>query len=240
MDKFSLYVPNFLPREEFFDPKHNQTCIGCGVSLAVRLVGKAAEGLLHKAVCERQSAAELFGVTSDAAFLKLKQGKQTTIICLDDEPENSLDSAVKKTLPGIAVAEGFQYVATACPSYPFDLFEKVQRALESQGNAYLHILCPCPSAWQYKTEDTVKVGFWAVESLAFPLYEVAAGFYNMTVKTLKPRPLSEYLSAQARFAKATEKQLAAAGKQVEKEYGKLLENIQSGIAYTYETTGAVY
>ena len=240
MDKFSLYVPNFLPAEEYVDPKHNQTCIGCGVSLAVRLVGKAVQRLLSKAVCERRSGSELFGSATDAAFLRIKQGKHEMVLCLDDEPENSLDGAVEKKLPGIAVAEGFVYVATACPSYPFDVYDKVKRALEADGNSYIHMLCPCPAAWQYKTEDTVKVGFWAVESRAFPLYEVARGFYNQTVKIIKPRPLADYISAQARFAGVTDKQMKTAEGVVEKGYGRLLERIQSGINYTFETTGKVY
>ncbi len=226
MDKYSLYVPNFLPAGEYFDSKHNQTCIGCGVSLAVRLVGKAAENLLGKASCERGTGSALFGCTTDAAVLKIKQGKKELIICLDDEPEGTLKQAVHKNLPAVAVAEGVKYVATACPSYPFDLLEKAKRALEADGSAYIHILCPCPAAWQYPTEDTVKVGFSAVESRAFPLYEVGSGYYNLTVTTMNPRPVSEYIRAQGRFSSATDKDIKSAQSTVEKEYKKLLENIQ--------------
>ncbi|MCP4716440.1 MAG: hypothetical protein GY868_15070 [Deltaproteobacteria bacterium] len=226
MDKFSLMVPNFLPSQEFFDSKKNQTCPGCGVSLAVRVVGKAVEKLLSKAVCERAAGAELFGVKTDAAMLTIKKGKSKVIICLDDEPEAKLDGAVKKQLPAIAIAEGFKYVATACSSYPFDLYDKVKKALETEGSSYIHILCPCPSGWLYSTEDTIKVGFWAVESLAFPLYEVGSGFYNLTVKVMQPRGLGEYIKAQGRFEKVTAQQLKSAGAVVEKEYKKLLENIQ--------------
>jgi pyruvate ferredoxin oxidoreductase beta subunit len=102
----------------------------------------------------------------------------------------------------------------------------MKRALETNGKSYIHILCPCPAGWQFETEDTVKVGFWAVESLAFPLYEVGSGFYNLTIRTLKPRPLADYISAQGRFTDVTDKQIKAAGAKIEKEYKKLLENIQ--------------
>jgi pyruvate/2-oxoacid:ferredoxin oxidoreductase beta subunit len=226
MDKFSLMVPNFIPAQEYFDPQHGETCIGCGVSLAARLVGKALEKSCAGAVCERRSGADLFGVKTDAAFMRIKKGKAELIICFDDEPSNALQDALVKKLPAVAVAEGIAYVATACPSYPFDLMEKVKRAMDADGSAYIHILTPCPSAWQYPTENTVKVGFKAVESCAFPLYEVASGFYNLTNTTLKPRSVEEYIRAQGRFEKATDAQVKSAAATVEKEYKKLLEKAQ--------------
>src|SRR5512139_2953501 len=42
----------------------------------------------------------------------------------------------KKNMPAIAAAHGIPYVATACPSYPFDLFDKIKRAKEIDGPAY--------------------------------------------------------------------------------------------------------
>ncbi len=226
MDKYSLMVPNFIPAQEYFDPKHGETCIGCGVSLAARLAGKALGKALAGAVCERRKGADLFGVKTDAAFMRVKKGRAELIICFDDEPSNALQDALVKKLPAVAVAEGVAYVATACPSYPFDLMEKVKRAMEADGSAYIHILAPCPSAWKYPTENTVKVGFKAVESLAFPLYEAASGFYNLTNTTLKPRSVEEYIRAQGRFEKATAAQVKSAAATVEKEYKKLLEKVQ--------------
>ena len=38
----------------------------------------------------------------------------------------------------------------------------------------------------------------------------------------------------------TDKQLASAQAKVEKQYAKLMEMIESQLAYTYETTGQVY
>jgi pyruvate/2-oxoacid:ferredoxin oxidoreductase beta subunit len=241
MDKFSLMVPNFIPAKEYVDSKNTKVCIGCGVGLAARHIGKIAGNLMKTAVVERHAAgAGLFGVHDAAGLLRIKQGKKEIVICLDDEPGNTLEGAVEKKAPAIAVAEGYGYVATASPSYPFDLQDKIKRALEAAGNAYVHVLCPCPAGWGFATEDTVKLGFWAVESLAFPLYEVAGGYYNQTVKTLKPRALAEYIGPQARFEKATDKQMAAAQAKVQKLYAKLTETLESQMHYTYETTGPVY
>jgi len=87
----------------------------------------------------------------------------------------------KKMFPAAAVARGFQYVATACPSYPFDLIDKVRRGMESEGNSYIHILSPCPVGWDYESEMSVAIGRLAVESMVFPLYEVVAGTYRLTI-----------------------------------------------------------
>lgn len=240
MDKFSLYAPNFLPCKEYFDPKLNTACPGCGLALAVRHIYKAVEKSITKAVWEEASGADLLGEKTSASFLKIKQGKTELLVCLDNEAGEKLEGSLKKKLPGIAAAKGFKYVATACPSYPFDLYEKAQRAMETEGKAYLHILCPCPEGWQFDCENTVKVGFKAVESLAFPLYEIASGHYTQTIKTMKPIPVTQYIKAQGRFESATEKQITHAESVVEKEYAKLDEILKSQLAYTFETTGEVY
>jgi len=46
MDKFSLYVPNFLPVKECFVPEKNNACPGCGLALAIRHTYKAIEQAL--------------------------------------------------------------------------------------------------------------------------------------------------------------------------------------------------
>jgi pyruvate ferredoxin oxidoreductase beta subunit len=164
---------------------------------------------------------------SEPSLLRIKKAKAELIICLDNEAGGSLDEATKKTMPAIAVAEGFQYVATASPSYPFDLYEKVKKGMEIEGRAYIHILCPCPVAWQFDPELTVKVGRWAVESTAFPLFEVSGGsVYHLTVKTQKPRALADYLKPQYRFGELSDKQIEEAATAVDSDYKKLIEKIQ--------------
>lgn len=128
-------------------------------------------------------------------------------------------------MPSDAVAEGVSYVATASPSYPFDLNEKLKKALDGEGRAYIHILCPCPVGWQFEPELTVKVGRYAVESRAFPLYEVQGGAYRLTVSTPKPRVVAEYLKAQKRFENLSEKDMEEATKTLENDYRKLTDNV---------------
>ncbi|GAH55772.1 unnamed protein product, partial [marine sediment metagenome] len=75
----------------------------------------------------------------------------------------------KKNMPAIAAAHNIPYVATACPSYPFDLMAKVKKGIETPGPAYIHILSVCPTGWRCPTDLTVRIGRLAVETGIFPL-----------------------------------------------------------------------
>lgn len=224
MDKYSLMVPNFLPCKEYFDIKKNSACPGCGISLAVRHVYKAIEGAIEKATWEAPASVDLFGKKAAVSIMKIKQGKAEVVICFDNEAGGKLEDALVKKMPAVAVAQGYKYVATACPSYAFDMFDKVKKALETEGKSYIHVLCPCPVAWKFEPENTVKVGFKAVETLAFPLYEVGSGFYNITIKTLQPKKIDVYLTAQERFEKLSAKEMSQAAETVKKEFARLVEN----------------
>ncbi|MCX8044112.1 MAG: hypothetical protein N3B18_08310 [Desulfobacterota bacterium] len=226
MDKFSLYVPNFLPRKEYFDPAKNNACPGCGLALALRHVYKAAEGLIEKAVWERAPKSDFLGDTGALSFLRITKGSAHVMICFDNEAGARFPDVLTKKMPTVALAEGFAYVATACPSYPFDLYDKVKRALDTAGKSYLHILCPCPVGWVYEAEDTVKIGFKAVETNVFPLYETANGACNITVKTMKPKHPAVYFKAQQRFANLSDEDIAQAAATVEQQYGRLVEQSQ--------------
>ena len=155
------------------------------------------------------------------------------MLCLDNEAGGTLDAVLEKPMPSLAVAEGFSYVATACPSHPFDLYEKVQRGYQTEGNSYIHILCPCPEGWQFDPDLTVKVGRWAVESRAFPLYEVGGGVYDITVKTPKPRALKDYFTPQLRFEGLSDQEIENAQESVTSGYKKLEDAVQSYL----DTTG---
>ena len=241
MDKFSLYVPNFLPCEEYFVPEKNQACPGCGLALAIRQSYKALEKEIEKATWQPliegeqlERALDIFGAgKTEVSFLRIPKGKADLILCLDNEAGGSLNEALKKSMPAIAVAEGFPYVATACPSYPFDLYEKIKRGFQTEGKAYIHILCPCPPGWCFDPELTVKIGCWAVESRAFPLYEVGDGIYHLTIETPKPRSLADYLKVQKRFEDLAENEIEEAQTLVENEYKKLVDTVQKYL----DTTG---
>lgn len=132
----------------------------------------------------------------------------------------------KKDMPAIAAAHNIPYVATACPSYPLDLIEKVKKGLETKGPAYLHVFSVCPTGWRCAADQTVKIGRLAVETGAFPMYEVENGRYKMSYKPDKLRPITDYMKLQRRFRHLSEDVIKDIEERVHEEYAKLLEKAE--------------
>ena len=124
-------------------------------------------------------------------------------------------------MPAVAVAEGVSYVATASPGYPFDLIAKVKKGCSAPGDAYLHVLCPCPVGWDFDPSLSVQVGKLAVDSNLFPLYEVLQGTYFINAAVPKPRPVKDYLRLQGRFQQHSATDLAEIQQQSALEYSRL-------------------
>jgi len=129
----------------------------------------------------------------------------------------------KKNMPEIAVAHRIPYVATACPSYPFDLIDKVKRGVETEGPAYLHVFSVCPTGWRCAPNITIELGRLAVETGVFPLFEVVNGEYRLTMDFPKLKPVREYLKIQGRFRHLTEKDIERIQARIEDDYAKLRE-----------------
>ncbi|MBS7627135.1 pyruvate synthase subunit beta [Candidatus Bathyarchaeota archaeon] len=115
----------------------------------------------------------------------------------------------KKDMPLIMAAHKIPYIATACSSYPIDLYSKVERAKKIKGTRYIHILSPCPTGWRYPSEKTVKIGRLAVETGLWPLYEIRDGRFTLSTQSKplmdksKRKPVKDYLEIQGRFSHLT-------------------------------------
>lgn len=134
----------------------------------------------------------------------------------------------KKNMPQIAVAHDIPYVATACPSYPFDLISKVKKGIEVNGPAYIHILSPCPTGWGFPPDLTVQIGRLAVETGVFPLHEVEDGKYKLSVDFPKLRPVKDYLKLQGRFRHLSDEVIEKIQERVSREYSKLKKMVERG------------
>ncbi len=132
----------------------------------------------------------------------------------------------KKNMPAIAVAHDIPYVATACPSYPFDLMDKVAKGAAVNGPAYIHILSVCPTGWRCSPESTIAIGRLAVQTGVFPLYEIEDGKYKLSVNIAKRKPVEDYLKPQGRFRHLSEKEIKVIQERVDKEYNKLMEQVE--------------
>jgi len=129
----------------------------------------------------------------------------------------------KKNMPEIAVAHKIPYVATACPSYPFDLMDKVKRGMEIKGPAYIHIFSVCPTGWRCPPNLTIEIGRLAVETGVFPLYEVINGEYRLSVDIPQLKPVKEYMKDQRRFRHLTDDVIERIQARVVEEYEQLRE-----------------
>ncbi len=129
----------------------------------------------------------------------------------------------KKNMPAIVAAHNIPYVATACPSYPFDLMDKVKRAVEVKGPTYLHILSVCPTGWRSASDLTVRLGRLAVETGVFPLYEVVEGRYRLSMDLPRLRPIRDYFKGQGRFRHLGDEEIEMIQQRVIQEYNKIKE-----------------
>ena len=140
----------------------------------------------------------------------------------------------KKDFIQIMEAHHIPYVATACSSYPADIYNKFLKAKTIKGTRFVHLATPCPAGWGYPTKDTVKIGRLAVESCVFNLYEMENGKVTLTGKTLSmarsggKKPVDEYLASQNRFRKMNPDQIAEFQRQVDERWEHLLRRAELG------------
>ena len=104
-----------------------------------------------------------------------------------------------KDLPGIVVAHGVPYVATASVAYLKDLQKKVKRAMKFHGPRYLQIDTPCASVWGFPSERTLEIGRMGSDCGLVPIFEMEDGKITRRRKIKKKIPVTDYLKAQARY-----------------------------------------
>jgi pyruvate ferredoxin oxidoreductase beta subunit len=129
----------------------------------------------------------------------------------------------KKNMPAIAAAHNIPYVATASPSYPFDLINKVAKGAAVKGPAYIHILSVCPTGWGSSSDLTIQLGRLAVQTGIFPLYEVENGKYKLNINLSQRKPVQDYLKLQRRFRHLSEGEIKSIQDRVDREYAELLK-----------------
>lgn len=129
----------------------------------------------------------------------------------------------KKDIPMIIAAHKVPYVATASVAYPQDLARKLEKAKSIEGFKYLHTVIPCPTGWRFDPAKAVEVTRLGVDTWVNPLYEIEAGVLKVNRKA-EAKPVQEYLSAQGRFRRLTEEQIAYIQGEVDTKRDDLLAN----------------
>ena len=105
----------------------------------------------------------------------------------------------KKDMMGIAIAHNIGYAASCTIADWRDYINKVRRAIEVDGPAFIHVLAPCQLGWRYDPSLTVQIARLAVQTRIFPVYECADGVYTLNFKVPRPKPVEDYLRLQGRF-----------------------------------------
>lgn len=124
--------------------------------------------------------------------------RTATTPAVGDTPGNVFGTG--KSVPRIAMAHRIPYVATATVADLHDLERKVEKAMSIRGARYLQIDVPCPLGWGAASHDTIRLARLAVETGFYPIFEAEHGRVTGVRKIRKPRPVTEYLKPQRRFA----------------------------------------
>jgi len=127
-----------------------------------------------------------------------------------------------KNIPPQVRESDLPYIATCCPSFPLDLMEKIKKGLQISGTAFISVLTPCPTGWLFNPDQTAHLGFLAVNTGFYPLFEIEEGRANITQRISKPHPLGEYLKAQQRYTPFPPEIASLMQEVVREEYEKLL------------------
>lgn len=230
----------------------NAAAVGSGIEAALKILNK--KGVRTK--MPKVVAMGGDGATSDIGLQALsgawERGHDLLYVCFDNEaymntgiqrssatpfgastttsPAGKLSigqTRWKKNMPAIAAAHDIPYVATACPSYPFDLIDKVNKAVATAGPTYLHVLSPCPTGWRFPPDLSIRMGRLAVETGVFPIYEVENGKYKLNFDFPQLRPVRDYLAQQGRFRHLPEEEIERIQEGVNREYEKLKKKLES-------------
>jgi pyruvate ferredoxin oxidoreductase beta subunit len=105
----------------------------------------------------------------------------------------------RKDITAIFAAHNIPYVAQASPHAWRDLMTKTKKAIAADGPSFINVLVPCQRGWRYPAEKTIDLCRLAVDTCAWPLYEVVDGEWKLTYNPNPKRPIKDWLGSQGRF-----------------------------------------
>ena len=136
----------------------------------------------------------------------------------------------KKNLTEIMAAHQVPYAATATAGYLPDLVRKVKKAKSIQGFRIITLLIPCLDGWGLPDDAGLTASRYAVESGAFPLYEVEDGLRYTLNHITRTRPVSDYLALQRRYQHLEPERVAALQAELDAGWARLQRQVEMSTA----------
>ncbi len=113
---------------------------------------------------------------------------------------------IRKDLLSIVVAHHIPYAATCAPHDWMDGMKKSQKAIETEGPAFLNYFSPCIPGWKIPADAWRKLSELAVKTCFWPLIEVENGKWSLTGESKRIAdgkaekvPAVEFMKNQGRF-----------------------------------------
>ncbi len=106
----------------------------------------------------------------------------------------------KKRMFEIVAAHGIPYAATASVGYPEDFLAKVEKAMNTDGTSYIHVMAPCPTGWGTESDVTVDIAKEAVDCGLWFLAEYEGGEFKLNRDPKEFASVEAYFKKQSRFS----------------------------------------
>ena len=107
---------------------------------------------------------------------------------------------VRKDLAAIIAEHHVPYVGQSTYIGNFkDLYTKAEKAIYTEGPAFLNVMSPCPRGWGYEASELMNICKMAVETCYWPLFEVVDGKWILNYAPKNKMPIEEFLRPQRRF-----------------------------------------